>query len=555
MLARVDGEATLSRVADALGADKLDDALTALVAAWRVRPDPAIAERIERLGAHLAARAPKIERRTKAAIEEEYLARAGKGLAGELDVLLAVPWPAQWRDALARVRALKGHGRDPRIAAALITLSEQPPYDSQASIGLWVEVWRMLVLVADPRTVPRFDALVPALEKKWWGYRHAYGREIGGDALREACARPLPAPSDDDRAVLAAVDAALGPAAASARADPSSEEALLADVLARPDDDAPRRAFARWLTDRNEPWGELIERSLEPGARDDRRVATLAKKVGDRVLGPLAPHVESTGIELERGFLSACIVKVGHAYAQRSEASPWWATVRRIVLEETGRTRVPVRSVEVAAFLRHPVMRSLRSVHGLGDRALGALAEGGPLPWDELSVCAWDAMPDPPPALSLPALRRLGLVLGAPAAQPTPMPRTWLEHPSWSGVRELHVSGPPQMDVWLPWLLHEGRQLERLVLVGARSRATCLPEGWWLELEPDGYGRARMRARALAGTKLHDSFVHGLERAPAGALVEIVVEPTTVLTKSQALRDEVGRLRHVVPPDVVLRLP
>jgi uncharacterized protein (TIGR02996 family) len=79
---------------------------------------------------------------------------------------------------------------------------------------------------------------------------------------------------------------------------------LLAQIAAAPDDDAPRRVYADYLTERGDPRGELIALQLAPpSAVTAKRAASLVRKHGLAWLGPLGAVVDAASLELERGFL------------------------------------------------------------------------------------------------------------------------------------------------------------------------------------------------------------------------------------------------------------
>lgn len=87
-------------------------------------------------------------------------------------------------------------------------------------------------------------------------------------------------------------------------------EALLADVLARPDDDAPRLVYADWLAAQGDARGELVQVQCElatlPGRERERR-RVLADRERDllrgraTMLAPIAPFVEE--VHFRRGLV------------------------------------------------------------------------------------------------------------------------------------------------------------------------------------------------------------------------------------------------------------
>jgi len=56
-----------------------------------------------------------------------------------------------------------------------------------------------------------------------------------------------------------------------------AEAALLEEIRARPDDDAPRLVYADWLTQRGDPHGELIMRQCTRARTSARQTRTRAR--------------------------------------------------------------------------------------------------------------------------------------------------------------------------------------------------------------------------------------------------------------------------------------
>jgi len=62
----------------------------------------------------------------------------------------------------------------------------------------------------------------------------------------------------------------------------TEEDVFLLDILARPDDDAPRLIYADWLLDQGDPRGDLVRRDWElRGTRDGAALAALHRERGD----------------------------------------------------------------------------------------------------------------------------------------------------------------------------------------------------------------------------------------------------------------------------------
>ena len=96
--------------------------------------------------------------------------------------------------------------------------------------------------------------------------------------------------------------------------DEQIRAALLADILANPDDDAPRLVLADWLSERGDPRGELISVQCAAQhatggalARHVNRASALLERHGETWLGEIRRIVR--GVELKRGFVASINAK------------------------------------------------------------------------------------------------------------------------------------------------------------------------------------------------------------------------------------------------------
>jgi uncharacterized protein (TIGR02996 family) len=99
-----------------------------------------------------------------------------------------------------------------------------------------------------------------------------------------------------------------------AASDAEIRRALLADILANPDDDAPRLVLADWLSERGDPRGELISVQCAAQhatggalARHVNRASALLERHGETWLGEIRRIVR--GVELKRGFVASINAK------------------------------------------------------------------------------------------------------------------------------------------------------------------------------------------------------------------------------------------------------
>lgn len=161
----------------------------------------------------------------------------------------------------------------------------------------------------------------------------------------------------------------------------ASREALLAEVLAHPADDAPRLVYADWLSEQGDPRGELIsvqcelertkdaERFLELEAR---QVALLSAH-GEAWVGPLAK--EALQVEFRRGFVEKVTVLDAGAL-EALEALFAGEPVRELTFASTRGLDVP--RLAAAHWLERLESLALRAAHrevGLDAEDVGALLE------------------------------------------------------------------------------------------------------------------------------------------------------------------------------------
>jgi uncharacterized protein (TIGR02996 family) len=158
---------------------------------------------------------------------------------------------------------------------------------------------------------------------------------------------------DADAAALARITRAgrSEPSASAGRAD-----AILGEVLDRPDDDALRTVLADALIENGDPRGELIMLQLDasPDPAKRRRVDQIIEQHREHLLGALDRAVKPE-VTFARGFLARCALKKGSsaeiaAMVRKTAGDPLWATVEHI------------EGPHDREIVLHPVMRSLRSL-------------------------------------------------------------------------------------------------------------------------------------------------------------------------------------------------
>jgi len=385
-------------------------ALQLLLERWRATRAPRLAAAVERLGREIDRALPPVAGKTRKALHGQWLDVERAGRAVDVDRLLAVLTHPPAALVGERIQRLEMRPPDPRVAAALVQMAIDCPYTT-ANPSMWTRVFGLLHAISDPRgEAPLNEFLTRRHERSQFFHRHIPRVKKLVRALREVAVQKLH-PAELDELERRIDELAAGPPADAAELlvvrdapddDATSEDALLAQVAAAPDDDGPRLVYADWLLERGDPRGELIALQFKRlsqalTTKETRRERALLREHARRWIGPIEPVVDPASIRFERGFLSACRTILRTAGQRRDlVGDPTWATVEQIETDE-------------AALLTHPVMRALRRVEGLTLTTLAALgAHGAKLPIEELDLRVDRPLgPDHLQALSGAALGRL----------------------------------------------------------------------------------------------------------------------------------------------------
>ncbi|MCC6558488.1 MAG: TIGR02996 domain-containing protein [Polyangiaceae bacterium] len=296
-------------------------------------------------------------------------------------------------------------------------------------------------------------------------------------------------------------------------------EARFAEVVARPDDDAPRLAYA----DECEAQGDAARATFvrtavaHHGARGARSAATLRALLDlhrRSWLGTVADVIAEDYLAFERGFLSTCLVGPSGAgsFGGRPPSvervavpaavlsHPAWRTVQRMKwfgVEEQVLDLLPAM----------PGLRHLENVEGrVADKALGAgLLEG-------VETLDFYLYEEPPPrfmhdvgrAPRLSSLRPS--LLGEDARPPVEQLRWLVDGPMWKALREVDVDlSLSWAATLLPWL---GETSVRAIL------------GPNAQLLRDGGGARSLVLHTEGRCSTHD--LKGLAAFPTGSLQRIV---------------------------------
>ena len=349
--ARAQVEATLR----ALQAGDDGAALRALLEAWRSTRASRIAELVERVSRRCEGQLPRIAAANRAATQTAWVAVARDQRAEDLPRLLASITQTFGRstDALARVKALASWPSDPRTYSGAIRQLEAPYFYTSSTKPFWSALIGLVVDHHDPRAAIALDELASryhrVLVSKYADLTSTvswFKRQLtdGANQLRDRVPAPI------------ALDSGTGKACDAIAALLATEEELLAEIYANPDDDQPREVYADLLQQRNDPRGELI--ALQLTNREPARVAELVRTHAHAWLAPILPVLYLDECQFERGFLSR--VTLGDISARLLDTvvgHPLWSTVTEL---DCGVFEKPPKK-----FLAHPSMKRVR-ISGAG---------------------------------------------------------------------------------------------------------------------------------------------------------------------------------------------
>jgi uncharacterized protein (TIGR02996 family) len=346
--ARLDASAAHTQVDAALRAMKTGDdpaALRALLDAWRSTRSPEIAVLVERISERYGSQLPPIDGTSRAETQEMWLGVCGEQRACDLPRLLVSITATQGRstDALARVNALASWPSDPRTAAAALAVIEKPSFYASSTRPFWKAMIALVVDHQDPRAIDGLDALAKRF-RVTSTYQNLSSTNAWFKNQLKTAANQLrdraPAPSELDTATKKVCNAIVSML--------ETEDALLVEIYAHPDDDQPREVYADLLQQRGDPRGDFIALQL---AGNTKRAAELLAQYARTWLGPLSQLLFIDECVFERGFLARARL---YDDTRPSDLDPvvghrLWSTVTHVDLGDM--TQTPEK------LLAHPVLK------------------------------------------------------------------------------------------------------------------------------------------------------------------------------------------------------
>jgi len=365
----------------AMAAAALDEqggpaALERLLEAWRACRSARIAALIDGLSARLGSKLPGVPERD---FHAAWLELARDATAADIPRLLPGLMRAPLGDKLIdRVRVLAMRAPDPRIAAGLMAMVDEPPATSQSIIGkLWGPIFTALETIGDGRQREALDRRLRRKpgDSKFWPQHY---RKI------EGLLKKLPAPHepDDLEELLGRVgegierlDAASATPPTQRSAAPAPTRAARTDdprslVYAEPTSIEARLVCADRLLELGDPSGELIllQKKILDGkgtAADLKKERDLIRQHGERLVPPeLVPVLTAKQYGFHLGFLGDCeVVFPSDAQVEALVAHPAWRTVRELYTDEL-------------ALLTRPDLVALDCVGSFDGATLATLAGG-----------------------------------------------------------------------------------------------------------------------------------------------------------------------------------
>jgi uncharacterized protein (TIGR02996 family) len=281
-------------------------ALKVLLDVWRTSAEPRLAELIIKIGAAVPEK-----------ISPDEWARESKlGRPEALSTLLS-SIKSTSKVMKERVVLLTTWKPDPRLDRWVVSQYTQPPFTSTGSGPFWTALKKLTVKLTDP--VARAElALVRS------------GRLEG---VTVGPPPPTKALSSAELADLAGLEQAVDQRTNPSKGQRTAAE-LLADVLAKPADLAPRHVLMDALLEVGDPRGELLALQLKPetlSAAEKKREKALIAEHWDALLGPLAPLLKPAS-RFARGFLVHAELRAAMNAAvenaiDEAKGHPLWNTV------------------------------------------------------------------------------------------------------------------------------------------------------------------------------------------------------------------------------------
>lgn len=370
--------------------------LTFALEAWRAEPSARLRDLVverSRLTSTDVPTTPRLEPKAW-----DTLFKANK--ASDVPMLTASIVQAAPGEAVRRFKKLLTRGLDPRVIDTTLSWIANAPIQTASADSkiFWKQVFTFLSKSGDATLRAKLEALDPDGSGTTVIFMRGQIRTL----VRALEKVKEPALSDEVAALLKPVEEVTSQQRSvqttASKRGTKSEAELLEAVYAAPDDDGPRLVYADWLTERGDPWGELIVTQIAQ-ARGEANAASQA-----RAEKLLASHAEArhTGLPIEwkvryQGAIRPPIFRRGFLYA----ADVWWPANRDSMAHGDSRwgsieqLRIigSDSAMELATVL-DPAKRSLRAVFNLSASAVEAVLAKQPPRLRELGLGFLNDVPD-----------------------------------------------------------------------------------------------------------------------------------------------------------------
>lgn len=363
---------------------ELRQALELALATWRKSRQPALADLVESLADALAtppfaplnAEARVFQARWLEALAQDPVAHLSYAMRTLARGVPQEPVESTWGEGvserryaawLARLRALDGLPDDPRLAAGCVDVLRRMPWLDGVTASAFPKLYRPLLdrlrRLRDVRQIAVLQELAAHSVSRSAFNRDFHAEEFPPLAASLASVEVPPLP-EVEAGRLAALRRRLGPAPPPPAPGPSAHEAaLLAMVVANPDDDAPREVLADAWSDRGDARGEFVALHLrlsrgQATPAEERHLRSLLFRHEASWLGAL--HQVSKHRQYQRGFLDVFELQQNHFASEarwaEALAAPGLGTVT--VIHQGKCNRLRYRAFTLAA----PNLRSIEVV-------------------------------------------------------------------------------------------------------------------------------------------------------------------------------------------------
>jgi uncharacterized protein (TIGR02996 family) len=348
-----------AELAQAVEAGATAGCVGALARAWAAWPAVAL----ERVTVALAEALPaaSLDGVTVEEVEARWHELAAGADPDQLPTLLATPWLASPKAALARLEKLAAFPRDPRIVDHLLDLDTGERFFSKAGLRFWASAWRLMLEWGSVEAARRLPTVAPDASDPPW----AHARSTATFApLRQAFAGRLPV----DLPLTQVMQRAVAEIELRVELAQRDVRALIDRVLAAPESDSARQVLADALVERGDPRGEfaLLQFAHERGELTfgrRERMARLLAGAGRRWFFGLLGQVSAHAV-----FRRGLVAEVQLATRSPDPAARGWALVE--ALSAAG------LALPLAQLLEGGALPSLRRLFDLGPETFVHLVRG-----------------------------------------------------------------------------------------------------------------------------------------------------------------------------------